>query len=87
MSKSKKTRTTEKELHGQVICDHECSESMDHQQLSMQELDLEYLHISSKCADQYSCGYSNKESWDCLVLCILPLDAPPPYVDCMDRPK
>jgi hypothetical protein len=71
------SRTPQEDTQSQLTWDHGGSQSLGHQPWSMQELDLDPLHICNKCAAWCSCGSPNKQSRDYLDLCSLPLDSLP----------
>ena len=64
------SRTPQEDLQSQLTWDHGVSQSI-------QELDLDPIHIYSKYLAWCSCGSPNKQNGGCLGLCSLPLDPLP----------
>ena len=79
VSKMEGSRTPQEDPQSQLTWDHGVSQSI-------QELDLDPIHIYSKYVAWCSCGSLNKQNGGCLGLCSLPLDPLPPYLDCVVGP-
>jgi hypothetical protein len=68
------SRTPQEDQQCQLTWAHGGSQRLSHRPKNMQSLDLDHLHICSRCAAWSSCGFHDNWSGCILWLCCLPLD-------------